>query len=144
MRSEVRRDRPSRPAIAAAPRQASLTVATLADMIAGRARAERAIRNEDVFRRINERVHTLAEFDRESGPLERYVCECFQSTCAAVVELSSREYDAVRAVGSRFFILPDAVHVDPEWETVVARFDRYWVVEKEGEAGERAEELAEE
>lgn len=52
------------------------------------------------------------------------------------------EYRAVRSQGTRFLICPEAAHTNPEFETVLERHDRYWVVEKRGLAGEEAEYLA--
>ena len=42
----------------------------------------------------------------------------------------------------RFLTVPDALHTSPEIENVVERHDRYWIVEKRGDAGREAEELA--
>lgn len=110
--------------------------------MASDARAERAARNENVFRQVNERLHVLANIEESSETLQQFVCECFETTCAAVVELYADEYRAVRSNGARFLTVPDALHTSPEIENVVERHDRYWIVEKRGEAGREAEELA--
>ena len=62
--------------------------------------------------------------------------------CSLLVELTAAEYRTVREEGTRFLVYPEDAHTDPEFETVTARYDRYWVVEKRGEAGETAEYLA--
>ena len=110
-------------------------------LVAG-GRSDRAARNEHLFRRVNERLHELATFDASSQPLDRYVCECFRTGCAQIVELTVEEYQSIRGSGSRFVTIPDVLHTDPAVETVVERHDRYWVVEKTGEAGWTAEALA--
>lgn len=113
-----------------------------------RGRQSRAARNEDLFRRLNERLHALAEH-AQRGPIatateeapERFVCECASTDCSTVVELTAGEYSAVRATGRRFLVSPDASHTSPDLEEVVERHDRYWVVQKKGEAGAEAEAL---
>ena len=112
-------------------------------------RQARAARNEDLFRRLNERLHALAEHARDAtatateDPRERFVCECASAECSKVVELTGEEYTSVRAVGTRFIVFPDMSHVRRDLEDVVERHDRYWVVEKHGEAGDVAEALVE-
>ena len=76
-------------------------------------------------------------------PRERFVCECASAECSKVVELTGEEYTSVRAVGTRFVVFPEASHVRRDLEDVVERHDRYWVVEKRGEAGDVAEALVE-
>lgn len=107
------------------------------------ARARRTARNEDMFRQLNDRMHVLAGIESSSEPFERFVCECYQTSCSLLVELTPVEYRAVRADGAHFLVFPEPLHTSPELETVVERHDRYWVVEKRGETGEEAEDLAE-
>ena len=45
-----------------------------------------------------------------------------------------------RAESNRFAVAPD--HVAENFEAVVRMFPRFWLIEKLGEAGEIAEELA--
>jgi hypothetical protein len=105
----------------------------------------RAAQNEDLFRRLNERLRALSSLDR-TGPqatveLERFVCECADKSCTRVIELTESEYRAVRAGSRRFLVCPDPSHTRPELEAVVERNERYWVVQKHGEAGEEAQAL---
>lgn len=111
--------------------------------MAGEERQKRAARNEDLFRQVNERLHDLAVIAGPSEPLEKFVCECEQTSCSLLVELFAGEYRAVRADDSRFLVFPEPWHTNPELEAVVERSDRYWVVEKRGAAGDEAEHLAE-
>ncbi len=111
--------------------------------VVGEERQKRAARNEDLFRRLNERLHDLAVIGGSSEPRERFVCECAQTSCSLLVELSADEYRAVRADDTRFLVFPEPWHTSPEVEAVVEHHDRYWVVEKRGTAGNEAEHLAE-
>ncbi len=111
----------------------------------------RAARNEDLFRRLNERLHSLAGIGRSPTAvatpdgdltLERFVCECSHTSCSRVLELTADEYGAVRASDRRFLVFPEESHTNPEIEEVVERADRYWVVRKLGDAGDEADSLA--
>ena len=83
-------------------------------------RQSRAARNEDLFRRLNERLHALAEHARSATatatatateePQERFVCECASAECSKVVELTAGEYTAVRTLGTRFLVFPERAH----------------------------------
>jgi hypothetical protein len=109
-------------------------------------RESRAAENEDLFRRLNERLHALATVASSSvldaDVPERFLCECSQTSCSRVLELTPSEYRTVRATNRRFLVFPDAAHIDTSLETVIEKTDRFWVVEKNGEAGEEAESLA--
>lgn len=110
--------------------------------MAGEERQRRAARNEDLFRQVNERLHDLAVIAGASDEREKFVCECEQTNCSLLVEVSASEYRVVRANDSRFLVFPEPWHTSPELEAVVERYDRYWVVEKQGTAGDEAERLA--
>jgi hypothetical protein len=103
------------------------------------ARADRAARNEAVFRRVNERLEELNEGFQLVTDNAEFVCECAQIDCAERMYLTLAEYEAVRSVPTHFIVKPD--HVLPEEERVVERNDEYMVVEKFGHAGERARQL---
>jgi hypothetical protein len=98
-------------------------------------RAQRTAENENLFRRVNERVEEL------SGGLETLtlVCECADTGCAErLVDVSTGEYEQVRAHGDRFLVAPG--HEQRDVEAIVSVSGRYLVVEKRGEAGEIARE----
>jgi hypothetical protein len=95
----------------------------------GRARLERAEKNEQAVKGYNER-RAAAE---EAGdvPLDEpvpFACECDHPGCAKAIELSIDDYE--RAVGpvDRFVVVPG--HEDPEVEVVVERHTGYYVVSK--------------
>jgi hypothetical protein len=105
-------------------------------------RAQRLVENELKFRSINDEIETLAEDLGAEGPDEPrvwdFLCECHDAACRTHVPMTLREYEGVRADARRFVVAPSAEHVRPALEEVVDRGSRYWVVEKTGEAGERA------
>jgi len=115
--------------------------------VTSKERETRAAENEDLFRRLNERLHVLATVASSSvlaaDTPERFLCECSQTSCSRVLELTPSEYRAVRETNRRFVVFPEATHTDPTLETVVERHQGFWIVEKNGEAGEEAESLAE-
>ena len=109
-------------------------------------RETRAAQNEDLFRRLNERLHVLANVASSSVLAselpESFICECSRPSCSRVLELTPQEYLRVREGDRRFLVFPDDAHTSPELEVVIERHESYWVVEKVGEAGEAADALA--
>jgi hypothetical protein len=104
-------------------------------------REERAVQNEDLFRQLNDRLDALATLDGRDEVSERLVCECSATECSQPVELTASEYRQIRAGGARFVVYPSDAHFDPEVECAVTRGERYWVVEKLGDAAVIAERL---
>ena len=98
--------------------------------------ATRVAKNESLFREVNERIAEIAErFDVEQR--QNFVCECSRVGCSAMIALTLAEYGFVREDDVRFAVAP--AHIDPEHETLVLRREHYWVIEKDGLAGEIAE-----
>ena len=95
--------------------------------------------NEALFREVNERVQSLNETFPAAAVDTSWVCECSNTGCFERVQMEPSEYEAVRAHPARFLVYPDHRHVAPEAERVVEQRDRYWVVEKIGEARRIAE-----
>jgi hypothetical protein len=106
-------------------------------------RAARTAQNESLFREVNERVKELnTTFDALARRAE-WICECGNTGCLEPVQMSHEEYEAVRALGDDcFFVKPDDAHVVLEFERIVERHERYWVVQKLGLAAEIAEDEA--
>jgi|SRR5438105_3276875 len=98
------------------------------------AREERLARNETLFREVNERVAEVAtnfiEVETRSDPVE-FTCECGRPDCTEPVAMTVVEYEAVRAVPTRFVVAPG--HEQPEIETIVERHPSYVMVEKREE-----------
>ena len=57
------------------------------------------------------------------------------------IMLTLEEYQELRANATHFAVVADDQHVVPEAERIVEKHERFWVVEKVGEAAEAAEEL---
>jgi len=93
--------------------------------------------NEGVAREINEAIER-GHWPGEEDAGATFRCECAHADCNVMIELTPREYECVRENGRRFAVTPG--HELPEFETIVARNDRYVVVEKVDEAGEVAED----
>jgi hypothetical protein len=104
--------------------------------------AERIARNDAVFRAANEGIRKAADEHQIEGPIP-FVCECADPTCRELLRLSLADYAAVRR-NPRWFLNATEHHVAAHgWARVVDERDGYVVVEKIGEAGEIAEQLAE-
>jgi hypothetical protein len=85
---------------------------------------------------VNENIARLAIPRTQTG-YAIVICECSVAGCADSLEITPAEYEAVRAVGTRFVVVPG--HELPAIERVVAGSDRFRVVEKLGYAAEIAE-----
>ena len=95
--------------------------------------AERAARNETVFRDINERIEAGAEMLGITAS-ELIHCECDRVECLEMVEMRPAAYREV--LDRRYHFITALGHADPRIEQVVEEHDNYCVVEKIGEARE--------
>ena len=96
--------------------------------------ADRAARNEEVFRSINERIEEGAEQHGVEAPLA-FHCECGRASCLDAIEIAPPVYERVVRERYRFVLIPG--HEDAAIERVVERQPTYVVVEKIGEAREQ-------
>lgn len=96
-------------------------------MTADDARQVKLAKNEALFRSVNERAKTIWEHYGPSGRFSA-VCECADPACSGHVDLAAEAYEAVRASGTRFLVLPD--HVSPDAERTAEEHDGYVVIEK--------------
>ena len=102
--------------------------------------AARIAKNEAVFREVNERIRELAEtWAEKPSELVDFVCECSRDECTDSLALTLSEYETVRKEPTHFAVAQE--HVAGEAEHLHAEYERYWVVEKDGVAGEIAEDL---
>ena len=99
-------------------------------------RSARLAANEAIFRAGNELIERAVAGSRpEEVP---FLCECGDEGCLERVVLTVAEYEAVRSHPARFFVAHG--HEDlTAGEVVVEAFDRYTVVEKQGEEREMVE-----
>jgi hypothetical protein len=100
-------------------------------------REERIAYNEAWSRSLNER---RAEWAAGEEARPSFRCECWQQGCTDRIPLSSSDWKLVRAEPSRFAVAPG--HVAEGFEAVITAFPRFWLVEKFGEAGKIATQLA--
>lgn len=100
-------------------------------------RQQRIAKNETSFRDINERLESGLRQARHNPERLDFICECGDRECESSVPLTFEEYEVVRKDSRRFIIVPG--HAFPETERVVARNERYEVVEKFGKAVEVAD-----
>lgn len=98
-------------------------------------RRERAAKNENLFREVNERIEDLAA----SASYTQFICECFDDACDQRVAMTVQEYEHIRSEGSQFFVLPG--HNVQDVDEVVEANDRYLIVRKIGAGAEVAERL---
>lgn len=104
-------------------------------------RADRAARNEALFRRVNERLEELNEALAPITEHGEFICECADAACTERIQLPLSAYEAVRSVPTWFIVKP--LHVLPAGERVVEQHTEYLVVEKIGHPGDRARRLDE-
>jgi hypothetical protein len=93
--------------------------------------AERAARNEEVFRGVNERIEEGAEQHAVATPLP-FHCECARSSCFERIEIPPARYATVVRERYRFVVIPG--HEEPQIERIVETEADFLVVEKIGEA----------
>jgi hypothetical protein len=93
--------------------------------------AERAARNEEIFRDVNERIEQGAK-RHGIETAQPFHCECGQISCFDTVQVPSSVYE--RIVGERYHFLLIPGHEDPGIERVVERHPDFVVAEKIGEA----------
>jgi hypothetical protein len=94
-------------------------------------RERRVIRNEALFREVNERIEDVSEAVSRSDFIT-FICECGEEACLERIELTREEYEHVRSVSDHFAMKPGHEHSD--FERVIDRRDRYVVVDKVGPA----------
>jgi hypothetical protein len=92
------------------------------------AREERIVRNEVLFRDVNERIRAASESMSLGRQLEIF-CECGRDDCVDKLSVEAAEYEAVRSNATRFIVKPG--HQIEEVEKVTASPDGYLIVEKD-------------
>jgi hypothetical protein len=99
-------------------------------------REKRIAYNEAHCRDLNERKAARTE-DGSLGA--GYRCECGHAECFERIRLTDGDWQQARAKPTRFAVAPN--HVAVGVETVVKEMPHFWLVEKDGRAGEVAEKL---
>jgi hypothetical protein len=97
--------------------------------------AEKGAHNQALIREVNERIVQVAH----DAAHPKFLCECADTNCVEMIELSIAEYESIRSSPVRFPV--KLGHDYPEFERVVEEREHYVVVEKFGEAAMVAEKL---
>jgi hypothetical protein len=98
-------------------------------------REERQSYNEALYRQLNEHK---AHWIEHGLPTAGFRCECVTLHCGARLRLSQEQWEEARSRPNRFAVAPE--HVARDLEVVVREYPEFWLVEKQGEAEEIAEE----
>ena len=99
--------------------------------------AERAARNEDLFRSVNERIEDVVAQHPEQW--FDAVCECSDLECAQNFRVEVAEYEQIRTCSGCFAMLEG--HEDPRYERVIERKEGFVVAEKTGDGAKVARAL---
>jgi hypothetical protein len=103
-------------------------------------RQQRVVKNEALFRAVNEQLEDLNEAFASFSDVVTIVCECGDGSCVDQINVSLDRYESVRADATLFFVRRG--HDDDQVEDVVSEADAYFVVRKRaGEPQRIAEEL---
>jgi hypothetical protein len=92
-------------------------------------RDERFVRNETLFRQVNERLREISEGFSLATESADFVCECGSGSCAEPIRMTLAEYEAIRAEPELFFVVPG--HEIGDVESIVDNRDGYDVVRKD-------------
>jgi hypothetical protein len=91
-------------------------------------RDERMVKNEALFRQVNERLKEIGESFSLVAEHAEFVCECADASCTARISMSLEEYERIRAKPAHFFMVRG--HQRPEIEDVVEEHEHYVVTKK--------------
>ena len=106
--------------------------------------AHRVAENQDAFRRANEQIEEAADKIGADLGLLPFLCECPAVECVEIVQLTREEYETVRGQGNTFLVASGHEVTELEGVSVARvdqRLDRFSLMEKIDEAGDRAIEL---
>ena len=78
--------------------------------------AERAARNEEIFRDVNKRIEEGAEQHSVSGSLP-FHCECGGASCVETIEIPFDHYEAIVRERYHFVLIPG--HEEPSIERIL-------------------------
>jgi hypothetical protein len=93
--------------------------------------------NEDLFRRINEKIENVAA--KHGGDSHEFLCECSDPDCSERVRVTLEDYRRVRENSARFLVAKG--HVVVEIERVIESAHDHAVIEKQDQARRVAIEL---
>jgi hypothetical protein len=91
-------------------------------------REDRLVENQERFRALNERLETAVEDFVATEERVAFLCECADDDCLGRVNLTLSDYDDVRSVENRFFMLPG--HKVAAGEEIVEEHNGFHVTQK--------------
>ena len=100
-------------------------------------REKRIAENEAFCRDLNK---SKDDWLRSGLQVAGFRCECWRVGCEERIRLSGEEWREVRSKANRFAVAPE--HIAAELEAVVREYPHFWLIEKQGRAGEVARELS--
>jgi hypothetical protein len=92
--------------------------------------SDRIAKNNDTFREANEQIRERASHYAVEMERIPFLCECPVPTCVQIVHLTPAEYEAVRADAGHYMTAVGHEAAERPVGQVIARNDRYVVVEK--------------
>jgi hypothetical protein len=99
---------------------------------------ERAVRNEALFREVNEQARSISGLQPPTPSDDLLIiCECSDDHCTERSSLPLSIYETVRANPRQFLVVSGH---EGDFERVVEPADGYSIVQKEGQAGRIAEQ----
>lgn len=104
---------------------------------------ELIVRNDAIFREASEGIHDAAEHveNRDGDVLVPFICECADSNCTEIVQVTLEQYREVRSQPGLFLNVPGHQASAQGWAAAVGGQDGYVIVEMLGPAAELAEAL---
>jgi hypothetical protein len=91
---------------------------------------ERIQRNNDIFKQANEGIREAADEHEHGLNLIPFICECPVEDCVEILRLSREDYEEIRSNPDLYVTAVGHETAEAPIGTVVARHDRYIVVEK--------------
>jgi hypothetical protein len=93
--------------------------------------ADRAARNEEIFRSVNEGIVAGAKQHNVSWPFP-FHCECSSASCVETLSIAPHDYERITSKRFRFVVMPG--HENAGVERIAETHEAFLVVEKTGEA----------
>ena len=76
-------------------------------------REVRAVRNQALFRAVNEKLKILNDSFQSFAGTFTIACECADTTCVEMLEIERDEYSAIRGQPRHFAVVEDAAAAQP-------------------------------
>jgi hypothetical protein len=104
----------------------------------GERSAERAARNQLLFREANEKIDERRRSFGVEGERFPLLCECDREECTQVIAVEPREFESARRHPRRFLVVEE----HSAGSRIVSRHDGFVVIEKDGREGDLVEAMS--